>query len=177
MAPEPTAHGSSEAEPSGSEPSEDRPSGAEPSEDQPSGGQDPEAGPAPLISTLALRVFSFFLAALLGISFGASALVSLAQWLDVGAIDPEAVERIFQGEDDVDPVLGLWLRAGTLPLTLWIAWFFIVKLDSAGLSALGLRRPRAAGTEALLGSFAAALTLMVWFLGIAPMVSSTSPRR
>ncbi len=155
MAPKPTSQGSPEAESPRSDPPETDP------------------GPAPLISTLALRVFSFFLAALLGISFGASALVSWVQWLDVGAIDPEAVERIFQGEDDVDPVLGLWLRAGTLPLTLWIAWLFIVKLDASSLPTLGLRRPRAAGTEALLGSFAAALTLMVWFLGIAPMVSST----
>lgn len=136
------------------------------------GPESPESGPAPLISTLALRVFSFFLAALLGISFGASALVSLAQWLDVGALNPAAVQRIFQGEEEVDPVLGLWLRAGTLPLILWIAWFFIVKFDSASPSTIGLRRPRTAGTEALLGCLAAALTLMVWFMSITPMVSS-----
>ena len=126
----------------------------------------------PLISVLGLRVSSFFLAALLAISLGASGLISLVQWLDVGQVDPQALERIFQGDQKMDPVLSLWLRVGTLPLILWVAWFFTVHFDGGSVVDIGLRRPNGAGKEALLAGCAGALIPMLWWLTILPMTDS-----
>lgn len=131
----------------------------------------------PLVTVLGLRVSSFLLAVLLGISLGASGLIAAAQYWDVGQVDPAALEKVFQGDDKVDPVLGLWLRVGTLPLVLWILWFFTVHFDGDRVADVGLRRPRLAGKEALLACFAGALTPMLWWLLITPLGGShVAPR-
>ena len=133
----------------------------------------PQEPPArPLVTVLGLRVSSFLLAVLLGISIGASGLIALVQYWDAGHVDPKALERIFQGDGHGDPVLSLWLRVGTLPLVLWIAWFFTVHFDGESLVDIGLRRPRDAGIEALPACCAGALVPMLWWLVQLPMGGS-----
>lgn len=133
---------------------------------------DGEPKPPPLMTTVTLQVCSFFLAALLGISFGASCWLAAAQWFESGAVDAEALRRIFEGGEDIDPMLGLWLRLGTLPITLLTVWFFVRRLDGQSLRHVGVKWPAAAAKEALPAGLAAAGVIMLWWLTVVPWTES-----
>jgi uncharacterized protein len=135
---------------------------AAPDREPPAGGPDRPPGQGQSDESLrrspVLRVFFYYFATLLLVSFG-------VQFLILGTLGPEAIEKLAKGEKGViDVPLLLLFQTLLLPPVLFLTSYFARVRDRRPLAELGLAWPAGTGRSLVFGGALAAVLLCFWRL-------------